>query len=434
MFQSSQNKTQKMAEETKSIPISLRSKRSASLNNKSWQELIPKTRQSVEKSGGFNIPCNIVEIIPIQTRVIISKNVKSEEKCVSVMENKDDENEDENLADRIKKSSRGARAKRSASLNNNSWQQLIPKTRKSMKKFSDKVLKSGEKDRSLVEKKEGNMNEELKECAVIISKINWTDYCKRKRMEVRIKNIKIPQDAIGSDILERKVAQKHPFKIASVLKKADKVHFKSGEESQTHNQNKKKSFDIKPFKQLKLNPKTIKDRQNNDDILSLFNEGHSDDLFDSEKIPRYVSQLNLLDSSFSSDQESVSEHDANTPITKHLPQFKGWSAETPENLRVDQDEKENTYSNTPAKFSHLAFLHKTAIRRNREKNILRKNNGQNSLKQSANVSSSAGSSMQKKRLFSDLVSELEPAVENVNTNLHDASIDDQTEPWFDQDV
>lgn len=394
MFQNFQNKTPKFVSvvekeeegEDMADRVKKRAKREASLNNKSWQELIPKTKTL---------------------------------KCISAVERKEDEGkcEEEDLADRIKKSTRGVRAKREASLNNKSWQELIPKPRKSGKE-------SGEKGGSVMKnKKDINGNDEAKKCGVIILKLNWTHYLKRNRVEVRLKNMKIPHDS-----LTRKVTINPLFNNASVLNKIDK-------DSQTPLQNKNNSHDIKTVSQLKLNPKTIKERQNNEDILSQFNEGHSDDLFDSEKIPRFVSQLNLLDSSFSSsDQESVSENDAKTPITKHLPHFEGWSAQTPEHLRVEQEEKENK-ENTPGpkQFSQLAFLHKTVARRNRQKNLLTKN-GQSTSKNPANVFSSAGgSNLNKKRLFGDYLSELEPAVEHLNTGVLDESIDDQTEPWFDQD-
>jgi len=196
---------------------------------------------------------------------------------------------------------------------------------------------------------------------------------------------------------------------------------------------------------LKSHPRTLKERQNNENILRNFNENHSDDMFVSINHPSYFSKLNLIENSFSSDSEDEDEennfNDHNwtnrSPITKHVPNFIGWSPTTPEHIRGEDE--------TTSRSSQLAFVNKALFERKKPKKSLRKGilQGKENLKNGRRhlgdfVNKSVESYFPKKKnqwVLHRFLSDLEPALIDINKSQEDIyDSAEEMEPYFEDDL
>jgi len=186
---------------------------------------------------------------------------------------------------------------------------------------------------------------------------------------------------------------------------------------------------------LNPKPKTLKARKNNEQILRDFSKDHADDMFENVK-PNCVSKLNLLDRSFSSssdEEEASGIH--KTPITNYIPNFGGWSQESP-NVTHHRSEVED--AETPkGKLSELAFVHKTLDERRKKPNLAKKRLLQES-KEGVNGDKNYNAECSNPKLrkphgLQNFLSELEPALVNLNTSQQDIS-GDEIEQYFDDDL
>jgi len=194
---------------------------------------------------------------------------------------------------------------------------------------------------------------------------------------------------------------------------------------------------------LKSHPRTLKERQNNENILRNFNENHSDDMFVSINHPSYFSKLNLIENSFSSDSEdeenNFNDHNwtNRSPITKHVPNFIGWSPTTPEHIRGEDE--------TTSRSSQLAFVNKALFERKKPKKSLRKGilQGKENLKNGRRhlgdfVNKSVESYFPKKKnqwVLHRFLSDLEPALIDINKSQEDIyDSAEEMEPYFEDDL
>ena len=77
----------------------------------------------------------------------------------------------------------------------------------------------------------------------------------------------------------------------------------------------------KATSRILLNPKTIKDRQNNIEAVEEYNKNHEDDIFEDIKSKGkkpLLKKKNLLEDSDSKDKNEVSVHSAQTPLSAYM--------------------------------------------------------------------------------------------------------------------
>jgi len=244
------------------------------------------------------------------------------------------------------------------------------------------------------------------DCNIKITRIDWSHHLQKKRVKVDLKRIKLPKCFNPTKV---------PDIICNNLDLASNNNDRGG---------------------LKSNPKTLKDRQNNENILCNFNKNHSDDLFDSVNIPNYFSKVDPLENSFSSDssdEETSSDNNNNSPITNHFPNFEGWSGWSP--ATPDHIRGENEVDETPRWSSQLAFVHKTLGERKKQKIALGKGipQGIEILKNGTKHLGKSSFPKKKSRLvFDNLRSNLEPALVNIN-KIHEDTSEEEMEPYFEEE-
>lgn len=210
-----------------------------------------------------------------------------------------------------------------------------------------------------------------KKCDIPITKIDMSKHLKNKKLQVKLKNCHGKPNSIS----DKKVQNK-----------------------------------IESLKSLKPNPKTIKDFQNNERVLADFNNGHSDDMFEYANAANYVSQMNLLENSFS-DMGSSQSTAPNTPVTDFISHFEGWSVQTPINLRIEEEEKNPSLG----QFNHCAFLRKAIKQKKKPKKLFR----------TLPVASAQSSSTS----FSSCLSQIQPALQKNNSSSQ-SDTEDEMEHYF----
>jgi len=163
---------------------------------------------------------------------------------------------------------------------------------------------------------------------------------------------------------------------------------------------------------LKPNPKTIKDFQNNDKILVDFSKDHSDDMFDYDKAPNYVSQMSLLENSFS-DQDSTPGTAPSTPVTDFVSRFDSWSVETPIHLRIEEEEENQTLG----QFNHCAFLRKAINEKKKPKKL--------------SLTFPGASAQSSSKSFSSCLAQIKPALDKITSSSQMES-EDEMEDYFEE--
>jgi len=168
--------------------------------------------------------------------------------------------------------------------------------------------------------------------------------------------------------------------------------------------------------QMIKNPRTIKERKLNNEILSDFHADHSDDMFSSVAAPAFVSRLHLLDSPHST--SPILKTKSKTPLASLVNNFEGWSADTPGYLKSTAGEGITPKQAPEGDFEHLAFVQK-AIKNRRVQAIKRK----------------SLFPQPRSRSLDSLVGELQPALKKFRSDPpeeHDPE-DEIVEPYFDDD-
>ena len=266
---------------------------------------------------------------------------------------------------------------------------------------------------------------------------------KQKKCEIRLNRIKLSSrecDIKVSCIDLKRHLQRKKSRVS--LKRLKLPHGLGGKITSDNNNSR---FNSRiGLNHLKPNPKTLKQRKTNDEILRHFSQDHCDDMFEARAIPSgsYVSKLNLMESSFSSnssDEEGSTEGLPHTPLTKHLAQFGGWSAETPEHIRGESEEGEGR--EIQGGQCQVAFVHKTLEDRKKGQRIRGKriSNNLEDMKNSVvdldSVFSSDKCSTPAKSsrppTLKDFLDDLEPALESSNEPQQDME-EDEVEPYFEE--
>merc|ERR1719319_1929333 len=162
------------------------------------------------------------------------------------------------------------------------------------------------------------------------------------------------------------------------------------------------------------NPRTIKERRLNNEILSDFHKDHSDDMFGNVKPPSYVSSLNLLDSPNSS--SPLIKTKSKTPLASLVNNFDGWSADTPGYLKATDDQGITPKQGSDSDFGHLAFVQR-AVKNRRVPAVKRK----------------SLFPQPRSRSMDSYVAELEPALKKFRGDPQEDPEDDEIEAYFEEE-
>merc|ERR1719186_2200332 len=266
---------------------------------------------------------------------------------------------------------------------------------------------------------------------------------RQKKCEIRLNRIKLSSRKCDIKISSIDLKRHLQKKKSRVSLKRLKLPHGLGSKIASDNNNSRFNNRI-GLNHLKPNPKTLKERKTNDEILRHFSQDHCDDMFEARVIPgpSYVSKLNLMESSFasdSSDGEDSSDNQPHTPLAKHLAQFGGWSAETPEHIRGESEEGEGTEMQGGQ--CQVAFVHKSLEDRMKAQRIRGKRISSNleDMKNSVvDLDSVFGSDKcstptksSRPPTLKDFLGELEPALENHKEPQQDME-EDEVEPYFEE--
>jgi len=160
--------------------------------------------------------------------------------------------------------------------------------------------------------------------------------CEKSQISKKAQSVKISDETINNFAIRKCGILVTKIDMSKHLKSMKlQVKLKNSRGRPSRNENK-----VETLAFLKPNPKTIKDFQKNEKILADFSKDHSDDMFDYDKAPNYVSQMSLLENSFS-DQDSTPGTSPSTPgnaaTEVHPTMVRNQTVETSESLEDKGD-------------------------------------------------------------------------------------------------
>jgi len=237
--------------------------------------------------------------------------------------------------------------------------------------------------------------------------------CEKSQISKKAQSVKISDETINNFAIRKCGILVTKIDMSKHLKSMKlQVKLKNSRGRPSRNENK-----VETLAFLKPNPKTIKDFQKNEKILADFSKDHSDDMFDYDKAPNYVSQMSLLENSFS-DQDSTPGTSPSTPgnapktpVTDFVSRFDGWSVETPIHLRLEEEEEIRTLG----QFNHCAFLRRAINQKKKPKKL--------------SLTFPGASAQSSSKSFSSCLTQIKPALEKIASSLQSES-EDEMEDYF----